>query len=89
MRIHFVCTGNVYRSRLAEAYCASVCDAAIQVESSGIAAGMNEDIPDLTLRGGNISQVFAYFVCGAKMAKDNLSAGTRERCSGFHGSGTP
>lgn len=45
MRIHFVCTGNIYRSRLAEAYCASVCDTAIQVLSSGIAAGKNGDAP--------------------------------------------
>ena len=41
--IHFICTGNIYRSRLAEAYCASYCAlghmAHIRVLSSGIAAG--------------------------------------------------
>jgi protein-tyrosine-phosphatase len=45
MRIHFVCTGNIYRSRLAEAYCASRCGTEIEVSSSGIAAGMNGDTP--------------------------------------------
>jgi protein-tyrosine-phosphatase len=45
MRIHFVCTGNIYRSRLAEAYCASICGPGIQVVSSGIAAGRDGDTP--------------------------------------------
>ena len=45
MRIHFVCTGNVYRSRLAEAYCISRCVPGIHVSSSGIAAGANGDAP--------------------------------------------
>lgn len=45
MKIHFVCTGNVYRSRLAEAYCASRCVPGIRVSSSGIAAGRNGDAP--------------------------------------------
>jgi protein-tyrosine-phosphatase len=39
IKIHFVCTGNVYRSRLAEAYCASKGIADIRASSSGIAAG--------------------------------------------------
>lgn len=43
MRIHFVCTGNVYRSRLAEAYCISRAVPGIRVFSSGIAAGVNGD----------------------------------------------
>jgi protein-tyrosine-phosphatase len=37
--IHFVCTGNIYRSRLAEAYCASKRIPGLRVFSSGIAAG--------------------------------------------------
>jgi protein-tyrosine-phosphatase len=37
--IHFVCTGNIYRSRLAEAYCVSKSIPGIRVTSSGIAAG--------------------------------------------------
>lgn len=41
--IHFVCTGNIYRSRLAEAYCASKRIPGIRVTSSGIAAGLNDD----------------------------------------------
>jgi protein-tyrosine-phosphatase len=45
MRIHFICTGNIYRSRLAEAYCASICDPGTQVLSSGIGAGLNGDAP--------------------------------------------
>ena len=39
--IHFVCTGNVYRSRLAEAYCASRCIPGVHVFSSGIRAGLD------------------------------------------------
>jgi protein-tyrosine-phosphatase len=39
--IHFVCTGNLYRSRLAEAYCVSRGRTGIRVSSSGIAAGAN------------------------------------------------
>jgi protein-tyrosine-phosphatase len=45
MKIHFICTGNVYRSRLAEAYCASRCATGIQAFSSGIGAGLNGDAP--------------------------------------------
>jgi protein-tyrosine-phosphatase len=45
MRIHFICTGNIYRSRLAEAYCASRCSPGVNVLSSGVAAGLNGDIP--------------------------------------------
>lgn len=45
MRIHFICTGNIYRSRLAEAYCVSRCARGIQVLSSGIAAGLEQDVP--------------------------------------------
>lgn len=45
MRIHFVCTGNIYRSRLAEAYFASRCKPGIHVVSSGIAAGRDGDAP--------------------------------------------
>jgi protein-tyrosine-phosphatase len=43
--IHFICSGNIYRSRLAEAYCASRCIPDIQVFSSGIVAGLNGDAP--------------------------------------------
>lgn len=43
--IHFVCTGNIYRSRLAEAYCASRCARGARVLSSGIAAGANGHAP--------------------------------------------
>lgn len=45
MRIHFICTGNIYRSRLAEAYCSSRCADGTEVFSSGIAAGLNDDVP--------------------------------------------
>ena len=38
MKIHFVCTGNVFRSRLAEAYLLSKKIPAITVSSSGIEA---------------------------------------------------
>ncbi len=43
--IHFVCTGNIYRSRLAEAYCTSLNAAGIRASSSGIAAGQWDDAP--------------------------------------------
>jgi protein-tyrosine-phosphatase len=45
MTIHFVCTGNIYRSRLAEAYFASRCARGARVFSSGIAAGANGNAP--------------------------------------------
>lgn len=43
--IQFVCTGNLYRSRLAEAYCASKRVFGVRAISSGIAAGRNGDAP--------------------------------------------
>ena len=43
MKIHFVCTGNIYRSRLAEAYLNSRRVRGLQVFSSGIGAGLNGD----------------------------------------------
>jgi protein-tyrosine-phosphatase len=45
MLIHFICTGNIYRSRLAEAYCASKQVPGLRVSSSGIMAAMNSDLP--------------------------------------------
>jgi protein-tyrosine-phosphatase len=45
MRIHFVCTGNIYRSRLAEAYCNSRAVPGIHVSSSGIRAGVEDIVP--------------------------------------------
>ena len=42
--IHFVCTGNIYRSRLAEAYCVSKGVPGIHVTSSGIAAGRDGNV---------------------------------------------
>jgi protein-tyrosine-phosphatase len=45
LKIHFICTGNIYRSRLAEAYCASKCVPGLDVISSGIGAGLYEQIP--------------------------------------------
>ena len=41
MKIHFVCTGNVYRSRLAEAYLNSKQLPNIEADSSGIFANEN------------------------------------------------
>ena len=43
--IHFICTGNTYRSRLAEAYFNSLKLPDIKAISSGINAGMTEDGP--------------------------------------------
>jgi len=41
MIIHFICTGNMYRSRIAEACCASKCLKGLQVRSSGIGTAFN------------------------------------------------
>ena len=43
--IHFVCTGNIYRSRMAEAYCLSKGIPGIRATSSGIAAGRDGNAP--------------------------------------------
>ncbi len=45
MHIHFVCTGNAYRSRLAEAYLGSKQLKGIEVSSSGIEASKNKNGP--------------------------------------------
>lgn len=43
MKIHFICTGNIYRSRLAEAYCNSRGIPGLRASSSGTGAGVNGD----------------------------------------------
>jgi len=43
MKVHFVCTGNVYRSRLAEAYLNSKQLPGVDVSSSGILADLEYD----------------------------------------------
>jgi protein-tyrosine-phosphatase len=43
-KIHFVCTGNIYRSRLAETYLKSKQLNNIKVSSSGIRAGVAEQV---------------------------------------------
>lgn len=45
MNIHFVCTGNVYRSRMAEAYLKSFHLPDMHVSSSGISASHNSNGP--------------------------------------------
>ena len=45
MTIHFICTGNIYRSRLAEAYCKSKGVSGLDVMSSGIQTTLNGGIP--------------------------------------------
>ena len=45
MTIHFICTGNIYRSRLAEAYCASKGVPGLRVLSSGIGTKLNRGVP--------------------------------------------
>lgn len=45
MHIHFVCTGNVYRSRLAETYVKSLQVPGIEVSSSGVSAEDNTNGP--------------------------------------------
>lgn len=45
MIIHFVCVGNTYRSRMAEAYCNSFKLPGIKIISSGIHASDNENGP--------------------------------------------
>lgn len=52
--IHFICRGNVYRSRLAEAYASSLLEnkVAVKVSSSGIEAekALNGDVDPDTVR---------------------------------------
>jgi len=45
MTIHFICTGNIYRSRLAEAYCKSKSVSGLTVMSSGIQTTLNGGVP--------------------------------------------
>ena len=45
MTIHFICTGNIYRSRLAEAYCVSKSVPGLRVLSSGIGAALHGGVP--------------------------------------------
>lgn len=45
MHIHFVCTGNVFRSRLAEAYLNSKHIPSLRTSSSGVSASVNSDGP--------------------------------------------
>lgn len=45
MTIHFICTGNIYRSRLAEAYCASRGVPGLRVFSSGTGTALNGGVP--------------------------------------------
>lgn len=45
MKIHFVCTGNTFRSRLAEAYLRSKNVRSLEVSSSGIKAHENRNGP--------------------------------------------
>jgi protein-tyrosine-phosphatase len=45
LTIHFICTGNIYRSRIAEAYCASKAVPGVLVLSSGINTVLNRGIP--------------------------------------------
>jgi protein-tyrosine-phosphatase len=44
MTIHFICTGNIYRSRLAAAYCASKGVPGLGVLSSSIGTNLNPGI---------------------------------------------
>ena len=43
MKLHFVCTGNIYRSRMAEAYFNSLRSEEWSATSSGIAASKNSN----------------------------------------------
>lgn len=45
MLIHFVCQGNTYRSRLADAYCNHKYSPEITATSSGLIASVNENGP--------------------------------------------
>ena len=45
MIIHFICTGNIYRSRLAEAYWKSKGVSGLDVVSSGIKTTLNGGLP--------------------------------------------
>lgn len=67
MRIHFVCSGNIYRSRLAEAYCNSRCVPGLKASSSGIVAGLHQLVAispyaaDVLARYGLLSYAAAHW----------------------------
>ena len=56
MTIHFICTGNIYRSRLAEAYCASKGVPGVRVSSSGIGTTSNGGVPIASYAARVLSQ---------------------------------
>ena len=56
MTIHFICTGNIYRSRLAEAYCASKGVPGLSVSSSGIGTASNGGVPIASYAARVLSQ---------------------------------
>jgi protein-tyrosine-phosphatase len=61
MIIHFICTGNIYRSRMAEAYCVSKGIPGLSVLSSGIRTALNGLVPIApyaadTLRGHGLER---------------------------------
>jgi protein-tyrosine-phosphatase len=57
MIIHFICTGNIYRSRLAEAYCASKGVPGLDVVSSGIKTALNGLVP-IALYATNVLRAY-------------------------------
>lgn len=65
MHIHFVCRGNTYRSRLAEAYCNSLRRNGIRATSSGTHATVNKN--------GPITWIAAFLLTKYDMTED-LSA---------------
>jgi len=61
MILHFICTGNIYRSRMAEAYCVSKGVPGLSVLSSGIQTALNGLLPiapyaSETLRGHGLER---------------------------------
>jgi protein-tyrosine-phosphatase len=58
MTIHFNCTGNIYRIRLAEAYCASKGVPGFNVMSSGIKTTLNGGVT-IALYAANILRAYS------------------------------
>jgi protein-tyrosine-phosphatase len=52
MITHFICTGNIYRSRVAEAYCRSKGVSGLDVMSSGIQTTLNGGLPIASYAAG-------------------------------------
>ena len=79
MTIHFICTGNIYRSRLAEAYCASKRVAGLCVLSSGIGTKLKESPTRILREASDGSRFIVVHI------KDGVTLGDQQEISDARG----